>query len=290
MSRFRRFVLRWSHEESYRALSYGFVVRTNHRAARRRLRPLLEPFRAGTNGGPVSTYSLLHRRRRHRTRFVVRRDGETVLRSDRMEAAVDQVIWEVHDDAIRASDRFLALHAAGASFGDRGLLFPAAPNSGKSTLVAALMRRGFAFLTDEYAIVDLERQRLHPYPRPLWLTPGALGMLVARGATVPERFTKGNGVKHFVPAEAIRAGAVGAPCRVRYVIVPDYDPGGPTAIEPLSRGWVLMQLADEAFNFGAFGARGLAALRDLVAGADCYRLQISDIDEAVGVVRELVGG
>ena len=270
-------------------MSHAFVVRTNHVQAEPRLRELLEPFEAERNGGPVSTYSLLRRRRPGETRFIVRKNDEVVARSDLLEIAIDQVVWAVHDDAVTESRRFLTLHAAAAAWGGRGIVFPAAPNCGKSTLVAALVLRGLDFLSDEYAVVDLESGSLQPYPRPLWLDRDSLARLEDRGATVPDGLVTGTVAKHFLPAGAIRVGAVGAPCRVRLVVVPDYDPEEETQLEPMSRGGVLMQLADESFNFEHLGLPALEVLRGVLAEADCYRLTFSDLDEAVDAVRGLVG-
>jgi hypothetical protein len=69
---------------------------------------------------------------------------------------------------------FIALNAPGLIFvhagvvavGDRLLVMPGFSFSGKTTLVAAMVRAGATYYSDEYAPVD-ENGRVHPYPRNL---------------------------------------------------------------------------------------------------------------------------
>jgi hypothetical protein len=45
-------------------------------------------------------------------------------------------------------------------------VLPGPSHAGKTTLVAALLRAGATYFSDEYAVLD-RRGRVHPYPRPL---------------------------------------------------------------------------------------------------------------------------
>jgi hypothetical protein len=64
-----------------------------------------------------------------------------------------------------------AVHAGAVAWQDRVLLLPGKTHAGKSSLVAALLRRGAVYLSDEYALIDVEG-RAHPYPRPLLVRNG----------------------------------------------------------------------------------------------------------------------
>jgi hypothetical protein len=82
-----------------------------------------------------------------------------------------EVALQVLDAEIRAE---VALHSAGAVFihagtvGHRGraILLPGPSFSGKTTLVAALVRAGAAYYSDEFAVLDKDG-RVCPYPKPL---------------------------------------------------------------------------------------------------------------------------
>ena len=62
----------------------------------------------------------------------------------------------------------LFVHAGVVGWQGRAILLPGSSMSGKSTLVAALLRAGAEYYSDEYAIIDT-RGRVHPYARPLGL-------------------------------------------------------------------------------------------------------------------------
>ena len=65
--------------------------------------------------------------------------------------------------------QYLVIHSATLERGGRALLMPAPPGSGKSTLCAALITRGWRLLSDEFALVDPATGLLVPVPRPVAL-------------------------------------------------------------------------------------------------------------------------
>jgi hypothetical protein len=64
--------------------------------------------------------------------------------------------------------RRVFIHAGVGGWENQAILIPGRSFSGKSTLVAELVRAGAVYYSDEYAVVD-DRGRVHPYPRPLTL-------------------------------------------------------------------------------------------------------------------------
>src|SRR5262249_26128145 len=83
-------------------------------------------------------------------------------------------------DAIQSFDQSLNLgiaeraparifvHAGVVGWRGRAIVIPGRSYSGKSTLVAALVRAGATYYSDEYAVLD-SRGRVHPYPKPISL-------------------------------------------------------------------------------------------------------------------------
>jgi hypothetical protein len=67
--------------------------------------------------------------------------------------------------------RRLFVHAGVVAWNGGAIVIPGASFSGKSTLVAALVRAGATYYSDEYAVFDA-RGRVHAYPRPLSLRIG----------------------------------------------------------------------------------------------------------------------
>ena len=63
---------------------------------------------------------------------------------------------------------YVFVHAAAVGWKDRGIIIPGRSYSGKSTLVAELVRAGATYYSDEYAVID-SRGRLHPFSKPIEL-------------------------------------------------------------------------------------------------------------------------
>ncbi len=57
----------------------------------------------------------------------------------------------------------------------RAILVPGTSFSGKTTVVAAMVRAGASYYSDEYAVLD-SRGRVHPYARPLLVREGDAGL------------------------------------------------------------------------------------------------------------------
>src|SRR5439155_16548669 len=66
--------------------------------------------------------------------------------------------------------RRVFVHAGVVAWRGQGIVIPGMSFSGKSTLVAALVRAGATYYSDEYAVFDA-RGRVHPYARKLSLRP-----------------------------------------------------------------------------------------------------------------------
>ena len=62
--------------------------------------------------------------------------------------------------------RRVFVHAGVVGWQGKAILIPGSTLSGKTSLVAALLRAGATYYSDEYAVLD-ERGRVHPFPRPL---------------------------------------------------------------------------------------------------------------------------
>jgi hypothetical protein len=273
-------------ERRYQALSYEFRVRTGIPEVAEHLDRLLAWFRAsGANGAPAYW---IRRGSKGRPRFAVYLSGRCVQRTDTAGAVLDFVLWSVTSQAVQRTEDYLVLHAGAASWKGLGLLLPAPPDSGKTTLSAALTRAGFSYLTDEAALIDPRTAILHPFPRALWMDSKTLDLIPQLWDSLPSDLRTAGRPQHHIVPEALRPRAVGKPCPVRFVVAPSYARRAPTALEPLSRSEALVTLAENSFNFGRFGAQGLGVLRDVVRGADCYRLRTGDLDSAVTVLTGLV--
>ena len=95
-------------------------------------------------------------------------DGALVASARRAVDLVPEIIRVLDDAVIPRLTIQRAIHAGAVLLNGRVLLLPGATHSGKSSLVAELLKRGATYFSDEYALIDLEGC-VHPYPRPLLL-------------------------------------------------------------------------------------------------------------------------
>jgi hypothetical protein len=265
-------------ERSFRALSFGFRFRSEVPEAVDAVDHLLAPFAVPSRDRAAGDVGPLVEIVRTGRRFEVLVDAAVAQRTETLGTAVGWVAWKSSLEALETTDRFLALHAGAVANGDRAILLPAPPDSGKTTLTAALVRAGFRYLSDEAALLDPSSGEVHPFPRALAMDASSMRVLGVNGVNGAP------GAIHHLTVGDLGGTLASTPCRVWAVVFPTYRPGAQDRLEPVGRAETVVALAENAFNAARFGAGGVRLLADVVAGARCARLTMDDIDEAVATV------
>jgi hypothetical protein len=202
--------------------------------------------------------------------------------------AIDLLLWDVYDRAFRGESESLVIHAGLVSLRGRGILLPGLPDAGKTTLVAGLVRAGFAYLSDEAAVFDPASGRFLAFPRPLGMELPTLRLFPGLEERLPAELRGTDRMTRHVPATAIRRGCIGRSCVLRHVVVPRYRAGAATRLEPAGRAETLMLLSRSAFSSRRFAADGLEPMAAALAGAGCHRLEMGDLAGAIEAVASLV--
>jgi hypothetical protein len=227
-------------------------------------------------------------------------DGQHLVRADSRAHAVAWLLWHISQAAIEASGEYLLIHAAAVEAPSGAVVLPAAPDAGKTTLTAALIRAGFDYLTDEVVAVSAESERVLPFPRPLTLEHGSLAALVdldpaasswAADPDVTAISSPEDGAAEWwhVPAAGIRPRPFGGPSSPKVVVFPRYQRGVPTRLEPIGDGEAVLELATNTFNLDRHGGQGLALLARVADRCSCFRLAVSELDEACRLLLAVVG-
>jgi hypothetical protein len=275
---------------SYRALTYEFLVNADSTEVGAAIEPLLRQFSATLSAG-APTYAVDHDPSdAGGSTYRVFLDGRLESRSDSMAAAVDYVVWRASVEAVARAEDLLALHAGAVSWRGRGVLLSAAPDSGKTTLTAALTSAGFRYFTDEAALIDPASGLLHPFPRSLWMDSSAVDLVPGLRSRVNESTSGEERAQYHVRPDDLRRDAIGRACRVRYVIFPSYHASASVELTPVSRGEALLGLSQNSFNLQTFGRRGIELLARLLRDAQPCRLRMGDLSDAVATVAQLVKG
>jgi hypothetical protein len=164
---------------------------------------------------------------------------------------------------------------------------PGRPDAGKTTLVAGLVRAGFAYLSDEAAVFDPGSGRFHAFPRPLGMGVSAVDLFPGLERRLPPELRSTDRMTRHVPATAIRPRSVGRSCRVGVVVVPEYRDRAATTLSRIGRAETLVLLSGSAFDAERFALLGLRPMAREIARADCYRLRTGDLGDAVRAVTSL---
>lgn len=184
---------------------------------------------------------------------------------------------------------YLLLHAGVVARGDKALILPAAPGSGKSTLTCALHLAGWRFLSDEFGVIDTERDLLLPLTKPAALKNRSIDVIGALpGATLGPVFpkTRKGDVAHFVPRNDSIASRH-RPAHPRLVLFPQYRAGATLRCTRLSVSDAAMRLGLNSFNYRSLGPLGFHCVIRLAQKASAYELEYGDLDDAIDHIEGL---
>jgi HprK-related kinase A len=183
--------------------------------------------------------------------------------------------------------QYLIFHAAAVERSRCALVLPAPPGSGKSTLTAGLVHRGWRLLSDELTLIDFASCRVVPLPRPVSLKNASIDLIRAFSASaaigpVVHDTVKGSVAHMRAPTESVRrAEQLAAP---RWIVFPRYAPGRAPEIVAMPKERGFMGMAEQSFNYTVHGRRGFELLAQVIDRCSCHALQYGDLDEAIAVL------
>ncbi|MEM7500469.1 MAG: HprK-related kinase A [Pseudomonadota bacterium] len=226
---------------------------------------------------------------RRLVRFSV--DGRTPHEDMPAEQALPVLEWGLNLVIALRSHQYLMLHSAAVALNDSGLLLPATPGSGKTTLSAGLALRGWRLLSDEFGLLRPGTTDLVPIPRPLALKNESIEVIrefdadAHIGPSIPN--TRKGTVAHLRPPgssilEAERTAAV------KWIVFPQWEAKSECVISEISKSEAFMLLATNAFNYELLGDAGFDTVARLVENAACFDLVYSDLDTAVGALSDVL--
>lgn len=217
-------------------------------------------------------------------------DGKSPFKPLPLEQAFPMLEWGLNWCVSSYANRYLIIHAAVIEKAGHAAILPAPPGSGKSTLCAALIHRGWRLLSDELALIRTSDGRIAPLPRPVSLKNQSIdiiGNYVADGIfSRPVTDTMKGTVAHLKPpVESVRRAAEFA--LPGWIIFPKWENGMPARLDELPQTRAFMRVAENAFNYSALGTRGFETLAGVIDRSRCFEFTYSDLDDAVDIFASL---
>lgn len=188
------------------------------------------------------------------------------------------------------ANSYLMIHAAVIEKNGRAAILPAPPGSGKSTLCAALVNRGWRLLSDELTLIRISDCAIVPLPRPVSLKNKSIDIIgeFESNAVISRRVfdTMKGTVAHLkAPTESVSRGT--ETCRAGWIIFPKYEADATTQLVPISKSRGFMRVADNAFNYSTLGEKGFNALAAVIDEVQCYDFTYSVLNEAIAAFDQL---
>ncbi len=236
----------------------------------------------------VDPHIALRRPRTRMAKFLI--DREPAFAQFDRRLALPMMEWALNWCLFTRPQQFFILHSAVVEKNGRALLLPGQPGSGKSTLCAALMLRGWRLLSDEVAMMYPGTRDIHAAPLPVGLKDASIGVIqgfdpsATLGPATPG--TRKGTVAHVQPPLS-SIERVNETARAAWVVFPAWSPDASPSLEQASKAESLLRLADDAFNFSILGEPAFETLADLIDTCGCYDLSYSDLDDAIELLDDL---
>lgn len=205
----------------------------------------------------------------------------SLLRED---GAAAEIALQIRKWVVARTSTHYILHSGAVSRAGRAILLPGPTRSGKSTLAAALVRRGFGLHSDEAAVIDPARGLLLTVPVALAARRDVVRHL---GLSMPQVDPAAQGETMPIHASDLGGRLAEDGARIILVVAPRFQWGSGMRLVRMEPGRAVLTLIELSCSQRSFGVSGLDILLQIVTGAPCYDLTYSDVGEAAAQVEQV---
>jgi hypothetical protein len=182
-------------------------------------------------------------------------------------------------------------HASAASVGTTGVLFSGESNSGKTTLVMALLAEGCKYFSDDMVLINTDTMMLLPL----------CSRLKPRGKTIsmfPQIDSEESKTYRETETQMRKILSVGRsfphllsdPCPLNYIFFPTFSPEGETILHPVSPSNAVIQFLKSWKLYKTEPTHVLPMVSQIIRKCRTYSLEYRDAREAVTKIFEIIYG
>lgn len=217
-------------------------------------------------------------------------DGVPTFHPLPLNQAYPMLEWGLNWCIASHAHQYLIVHAAVIERSGKAVIMPAPPGSGKSTLCAALVNRGWRLLSDELALLEIDTGQVVPLARPINLKNRSIEIIqrfVPDAVLTPPVLDTRKGKVALLrpPADSVRH--IDEPAVPAWIVFPKYVTDAPAVFRSFSKGQTCLKVAQESFNYDIHGHAGFELITRMIDGCDCYEFSYGELDDAVQAFAEL---
>jgi len=187
----------------------------------------------------------------------------------------------------QAQSYLISLHSASVEKDDKVLVMPAVAESGKTTLTATLLHKGFKLFSDEVTVMDFKGY-IHPLPFCMNVKEGSWTILKEmyphlHTKDVHSRFDNQN--IRFLPPENIQKERK----KATYIVFPKYIQNAKTSLVALSATDTLLKIKEAHYQVQHDMDQNKfeLILKNLIS-LPSYMLEYSNLEEAEDLINKLI--
>jgi hypothetical protein len=154
--------------------------------------------------------------------------------------------------------------------------------AGKTTLVAACVRGGWTYVSDEALCVSRETGRVTPYPKPLALSAWSSTAVGAPAGVV-------SAGENLVTAHELGGGVLDEPRELTDVVRLRRSAGRPAGLEPMHAAESVSALLEMSFNHFRDAAQSFELVNALAQRCRSWQLTYSDPRAATELLTQTFG-
>ena len=194
-----------------------------------------------------------------------------------MEAVVRGLIKDLHTA--------VALHAGAVAYNGNAALIAGPTGSGKSSLVAWLIDKGFEYLSDEIALLVAGSDAVIGLPRALVLKPGSTDEVLALPAHRDAKRLAGGECTFLRWGPTVATPSQGVACSL--IVFPEFAEGSQLSLQSISAGQAALRLVGCNLNARNLADGGFRAITELARRTPAVTLRYSSFEQLHGKFDEL---